>query len=93
MSAMPYIACALSTGVLAILSEKLINLGFITKRNIRRIFNLIGRRCFFILDLMMVYWPNKGMFGPLIMLIFLSFVTCNSPYLGVTFLTIALGLK
>lgn len=44
MSALPYVACALSTGILAIISEKLINLGYIGKRNTRRMFNLIGTK-------------------------------------------------
>ncbi|CAF0884850.1 unnamed protein product, partial [Brachionus calyciflorus] len=42
MSALPYIACALSTSILALISEKIINSNKISKTNVRRIFNGIG---------------------------------------------------
>ena len=42
MSAIPYVACALFTGVLGIVSDKIVQKGLLSRRNTRRIFNSIG---------------------------------------------------
>jgi|LakMenEpi03Aug12_release.lakeMendotaPanAssembly.Ray.scaffolds.fasta_scaffold4686932_1 hypothetical protein len=43
MSAIPYIACALATAILGILSEILIQRNLLTRGNLIRIFNGLGK--------------------------------------------------
>lgn len=42
MSALPYVACAISTAVLANASEKILQFGLLTRTNLRRVFNGLG---------------------------------------------------
>ena len=43
MSAIPYISCALANGILAIVSEKIMQKGFLNRKILRKIFNGIGK--------------------------------------------------
>ena len=46
MSSIPYIACALFTAILGLSFDKIIQLNILSRKNIRKLFNGIGKKIF-----------------------------------------------